>query len=327
MMVGWWFLGIDWTQYTTWLMIYDQSNYWGFLVGGFYYPIYGGFHSHGGTPKWMVSDGKSVSIKGWWLGVPLFQETTICVWFWIHTHTVRNSIYSRINKSVPIDQSMMYIKANSSKMATFIETSMKHPENNQGKQKLLSPSLTQSQMSLDFFFVDLQSIPNLSLHHVSQNDHFWGLTPAAQMNSPSQLSSSSGTSISLSITCSTVPKRRYLMSCPRWLGGVKRQVAKGIPNPLVHHCPNHLEAILHKKKMCFPFLDSCPVEKIFWCILNTSHVETIDKIQTWFFNCQSCLHNVIQLYIYYLLQYTIGTYIYLCNYRMLFPHKIPFSPQ
>ena len=35
----------------------------------------GGFHSHVGTPKWMVCKGKSHS-NGWWLGVPPFQETS-----------------------------------------------------------------------------------------------------------------------------------------------------------------------------------------------------------------------------------------------------------
>ena len=39
--------------------------------------IYGGFYSHGGTPKWIVSNGKSDE-HGWKLGVPSFWEASIC---------------------------------------------------------------------------------------------------------------------------------------------------------------------------------------------------------------------------------------------------------
>ena len=40
----------------------------------------GGFHSHGGTPKWMVYFMENPSINGWELGVALFWETT--KWWW-----------------------------------------------------------------------------------------------------------------------------------------------------------------------------------------------------------------------------------------------------
>ena len=33
---------------------------------------YGGFHSHGGTQKWMVYNGKYQTKNGWWTGVPLW---------------------------------------------------------------------------------------------------------------------------------------------------------------------------------------------------------------------------------------------------------------
>ena len=43
-------------------------------------PTNGGFHSHGGTPKWMVYKDNLIEVDD--LEVPLFQETTkycVCV--------------------------------------------------------------------------------------------------------------------------------------------------------------------------------------------------------------------------------------------------------
>ena len=44
------------------------------FCSGFWINIWG-FPEIGGSPKWMVYKGKSF-LNGWWLGVPLFQETT-----------------------------------------------------------------------------------------------------------------------------------------------------------------------------------------------------------------------------------------------------------
>lgn len=135
-------------------------------------------------------------------------------------------------------------------------------------------------------------------------------------------SSSSGTSISLSITCSTVPKRRYLMSCGRTLGGVKRHRFRFrvAPNPLepmtVGIIWNPSCTIRKTQMMCFPFLDSCPLKRIFWCVLGTSPIEMIDKNPAMDLQMPSWFHNVIHKYIYiiicvYIYIYTrIYTYIY-----------------
>ena len=46
-------------------------------VTSWWFQIFGTFHGHGGTLKWMVEKGKSNPIKMDDLGVPLFQETPI----------------------------------------------------------------------------------------------------------------------------------------------------------------------------------------------------------------------------------------------------------
>ena len=46
---------------------------------------YGGFHSHGGTRKWLVYNGKN-QWNGWF-GVPLFQETSI----YLHCYSKKRS--------------------------------------------------------------------------------------------------------------------------------------------------------------------------------------------------------------------------------------------
>ena len=63
---------LRWRYQRTWTLqhLRDALGKCGFVA-------YGVFHSHGGTPKWMVFNGKSPNKNGWELGVALFQETPI----------------------------------------------------------------------------------------------------------------------------------------------------------------------------------------------------------------------------------------------------------
>ena len=57
------------------LMMVNDSSWWFIVI----HNDMGVFHSHGGIPiaGWLIS-WKIPSRNGWWLGVALFQETTIC---------------------------------------------------------------------------------------------------------------------------------------------------------------------------------------------------------------------------------------------------------
>ena len=79
---GWWWLVVWNIVALSWEFYHPNWRSHIFQRGRYttnqyqYIDIYGGFRNHGATPPWMVYYGKSHE-NGLWLGVALFQETTI----------------------------------------------------------------------------------------------------------------------------------------------------------------------------------------------------------------------------------------------------------